>query len=389
VAGFVCVLVGFASSYALVVEAARAMGLDAAQLATMTAALGVAMGLTCLLPSLALRMPIVTAWSTPGAALLATSLADVSLPAALGAFLVTGLLLAGAGLTGWFARWIHRIPVALASALLAGVLLRFGLEAFSSLQTAPLISGGMLLVFVLARRFTPRWTVPMTLLAGLMVWPLAQGDSAHSAWQALRWAGSVPWPEVRPLATPISFSVPAILGVAVPLFLVTMASQNLPGAAVLKAHGYGRAPISLLLALTGGVTALLAPMGVFAINLAAITAALCMSADIHPDPARRWPAAAFAGVLYLMVGLFAAPLSTFFLALPRELVVTVAGLALLPTLGRGLAVAMEHEHARDAALVTFLVAASGLQIAGIGSAFWAVLAGLACHAAWRPTAAPR
>ena len=136
VAGFVCVLVGFASSYALVVEAARAMGLDAAQLATMTAALAVAMGLTCLLPSLVLRMPIVTAWSTPGAALLATSLAEVPLPAALGAFLVTGVLLAGVGLTGWFARWIDRIPVALAAALLAGVLLRFGLEAFASLQTA-------------------------------------------------------------------------------------------------------------------------------------------------------------------------------------------------------------------------------------------------------------
>jgi benzoate membrane transport protein len=269
---------------------------------------------------------------------------------------------------------------------LAGVLLRFGLEAFASLQTAPLICGAMLIAFLLARRFSPRWAVPLTLLAGLIAWPLAQGEAAGAALQALHGADGGRWPEVRALATPIVFSLPASLGVALPLFLVTMASQNLPGAAVLKAHGYDRVPISMLLALTGGITALLAPMGVFAINLAAITAALCMSPDVHPDPARRWPAAAMAGVLYLAVGVFAAPLSALFLALPRELVVTVAGLALLPTIGRGLVAALEQEGARDAALVTFLVAASGLQIAGIGAAFWAVLAGLACHALWRPTA---
>ena len=383
VAGFVCVLTGFASSYALVVEAARAMGLGAEQLATMTAALAVAMGLTCLVPSMVLRVPVVTAWSTPGAALLATSLPNLPLDHAVGAFMVCGLLLAVVGWTGWFSRWMDRIPGALAAALLAGVLLRFGLEAFASVQTAPLISGVMLLVFALGRRWASRWAIPLTLAAGLIAWPVAQGDAARSALWALQADIGGHWPLIQPLAWPVSFSMPVILGVAVPLFIVTLASQNVPGAAVLRAHGYQHAPVSALVAITGAITALLAPFGVFAINLAAITAALCMSPDIHPDPSRRWPAAAFAGALYLVVGLLAAPLSGLFLSLPRELVITVAGLALLPTIGRGLTAALATEAERDAAVVTFLVAASGLQIAGIGSAFWAVLAGLICHRLWR------
>lgn len=382
VAGFVCVLVGITSSYALVVEAARAMDLGPAELATLSAALLFAIGMTCLLPSLVLRIPVVIAWSTPGAALLAVSLKGVPLAEALGAFVVCGLLLTLVGVTGWFERLMARIPVALASALLAGVLLRFGLEAFVSVQTAPVIVGTMLSVFLLARRWLPRWAVPLTLLAGLMAWPLAQSTQALQALEGLQQGLGQNWPNPAPLDWPVRFSASAVLGVAVPLFIVTMASQNLPGAAVLRAHGYTGAPVSALITITGLVTALLAPFGVFAINLAAITAALCMSPEIHPDPARRWTAAAAAGVLYLVASVFAAPLSGLFLAMPRELVITIAGLALLPTIGRGLAGALEQESVRDAALVTFLVTASGLQLAGVGSAFWAVVAGLACHALW-------
>lgn len=384
VAGFVCVLVGMTSSYALVVEAARAMGLGPAELATLTSALLFAIGITCLLPSLLLRIPVVIAWSTPGAALLAVSLKEVPLAEALGAFVVCGLMLALVGATGWFERQMARIPVALASALLAGVLLRFGLEAFSSVQSAPAVVGSMLMVFLFARRWLPRWAVPLTLLAGLMVWPMAESSRAVQAFEGLRQGLGQDWPVLAPLAWPIGFSASSVLGVAVPLFIVTMASQNLPGAAVLKAHGYTQAPVSALITLTGVVTALLAPFGVFAINLAAITAALCMSPEIHPDPARRWTAAAAAGALYLLASVFAAPLSGLFLAMPRELVITIAGLALLPTIGRGLAGALEQEPVRDAALVTFLVTASGLQLAGVGSAFWAVVAGLTCYALWSP-----
>jgi benzoate membrane transport protein len=382
VAGFVCALVGITSSYALVVEAARAMDLGPAGLATLSSALLFAIGITCLLPSLLLRIPVVIAWSTPGAALLAVSLKGVPLAEALGAFVVCGLLLTLVGVTGWFERQMARIPVALASALLAGVLLRFGLEAFASVQTAPVIVGAMLSVFLLARRWLPRWAVPLTLLAGLMAWPLAQSTQALQALEGLQQGLGQNWPDPAPLAWPVRFSASAVLGVAVPLFIVTMASQNLPGVAVLRAHGYTQAPVSALITVTGLVTALLAPFGVFAINLAAITAALCMSPEIHPDPARRWTAAAAAGVLYLVASVFAAPLSGLFLAMPRELVITIAGLALLPTIGRGLAGALEQEPVRDAALVTFLVTASGLQLAGVGSAFWAVVAGLTCHALW-------
>ncbi|MFN7288357.1 MAG: benzoate/H(+) symporter BenE family transporter, partial [Burkholderiales bacterium] len=181
VAGFVCVLVGMTSSYALVVETARALGLGPQALATLTAALLLAIGLTCLIPSVVLRIPVVIAWSTPGAALLATSLEGVPLPEALGAFVVCGLLLTLAGVTGWFARWMERIPAALAAALLAGVLLRFGLESFASVQTAPVIAGSMLAVFLVARRLTPRWGVQITLATGMMAWPVALGAQAVRA----------------------------------------------------------------------------------------------------------------------------------------------------------------------------------------------------------------
>jgi benzoate membrane transport protein len=277
-AGFVTVLVGFSSSYAIVVQAAAAMGLDAGQLATLTAALALGMGLTTLLPSLWLRIPVVTAWSTPGAALLAVSLQGVPLAQAIGAFLACGLLLTLAGASGLFERWMSRIPMSLASALLAGVLLRFGIEAFGALGTAPLVVGTMLATFLVARRLAPRFAVPLTLLAGF---------GAVLAGPGLAPVGTGAAASLQPLAWPPQLSVPVLLGVALPLFVVTMASQNLPGVAVLRAAGYGGAPVSRLLTITGVATLLLAPFGAFALNLAAISAALCMGPDAHPDPRPR------------------------------------------------------------------------------------------------------
>lgn len=374
-AGFVTCLVGFSSSYPLIVQAARAMGLDAAGLATMTAALSIGMGLTCLLPSLRWRLPVVIAWSTPGAALLATSLQGVPVAEAVGAFLLTGVLLTLAGVTGLFERWMHRIPQTLASALLAGVLVRFGIEVFGSLASAPRIVTPMLLTYLLSRRLAARFAVPLALLAGGV---------------AVAWTGA--WPtaaapiepvSVAPLAWPPRFSAAAFLGIVLPLFVVTMASQNLPGVAVQRACGYGRAPVSAILTVVGLATLIGAPFGVFALNLAAITAALCMGPEAHPDPQRRWLAAATAGVIYLLIGVFAAPLAALFVALPRELVVAIAGIALVPTIARGLHAALADETQRDAALVTFLVTASGLTLWGIGSAFWGVLFGVAALFAWR------
>jgi benzoate membrane transport protein len=378
VAGFVCVLVGFTSSYAIVVQAALAMGLDAAQLATMTAALALGMGLTTLLPSLWLRIPVVTAWSTPGAALLAVSLPGVPLAEAIGAFVACAVLLTLAGATGLFERWMNRIPMSIASALLAGVLLRFGLDAFAGLQVQPVVVGAMLATFLVVRRVSPRWAVPATLLAGLVA--VLAGPGLATV------AGGVAAASVAPLAWPPSFSAATLLGVALPLFVVTMASQNLPGVAVLKASGYGGAPISRLLTIVGVATLLLAPFGAFALNLAAISAALCMASDVHPDPRRRWIAAAFAGTFYVAIAAFAGPLAALFAALPREMVIGIAGLALLPTIGRGLQAAVANEHEREPALVTFLVTASGLVLWGVGSAFWGVVFGVAALLAWRPRA---
>jgi benzoate membrane transport protein len=378
-AGFVCVLVGFSSSYAIVVQAGVAMGLDAAQLATMTAALALGMGLTTLLPSVWLRVPVVTAWSTPGAALLAASLSGVPLPQAIGAFVACGVLLTLAGATGLFERFMDRIPASIASALLAGVLVRFGIDAFAALGSAPAIVGAMLGVFVVARRVSPRWAVPLTLAAGLAATAAGPGLSPGAALAA------VP-ATVAPLAWPPVFEPSVLLGVAVPLFVVTMASQNVPGVAVLRTCGYPDAPVSRLLTIAGVATLVLAPFGAFALNLAAITAALCMAPDVHPDPRRRWLAAAAAGGFYLAVAAFAAPIAGVFAALPRELVVAIAGLALIPTIARGLQEALADAREREPALVTFLVTASGVTLWGVGSAFWGVVFGAVALFAWR---APR
>ncbi len=379
-AGLVTVLVGFSSSYPIVVQAGASMGLSAAQLATMTAALSLGMGLTCLLPSIWLKIPVVIAWSTPGAALLVVSLQGVPLPQAIGAFIVCGVLLTIAGASGLFERFMSRIPLSLASALLAGVLLRFGIEAFGSLRTAAPIVAPMLAAYLIARRSSPRLSVPITLAVGLIAFWILPDAAPAAEIARLGDTGA----SLQPLAWPPQFSLPVLLGVTVPLFLVTMASQNLPGVAVLRAAGYERAPISQLLTIVGLATLVLAPFGVFALNLAAITAALCMGPDAHHDPARRWLAAAMAGIFYLAVAVFAGPIAAWFISLPRELVVAIAGVALLPTIGRSMHAALLDESQRDPALVTLLTTASGLTLFGIGSAFWGVVFGVVTMIVWQP-----
>lgn len=364
VAGFVAVLVGFTSSAVIVFEAARAAGATPAQQASWMWALGVGMGVTSIGLSLRYRMPLLTAWSTPGAALLITSVAGLPMAQTVGAFVLTGLLIAAAGATGLFERIMDRVPVALASGMLAGVLLRFGTDAFAAMQTRLGLAGGMFAAYLLARQWLPRYAVPAALAAGVAV----------AAWQGL--LGQPAWPGAftRPVFTAPEFSWAAAVGVALPLFVVTMASQNVPGVAMLRAHGYAP-PVSAAIATTGVATTLLAPFGGYALNLAAITAAICMGREAHPDPARRWVAAVAAGGFYLVIGLFGGAVAAVFSALPRELVVTVAGLALLGAIGNGLAAALASEADREAALVTFLVTASGLTLWSVGSAFWGLVAG--------------
>lgn len=365
VAGFVTVLVGFTSSAVIVFEAARALGASEAQIASWMWALGLGMGLTCIVPSLRWRMPVVTAWSTPGAAMLITGAAGVPLAEATGAFIVSALLIAVSGFSGWFERAMNRIPIALAAAMLAGVLLRFGMEAFASMQTRFGLVFAMFAAWLIARRLWPRYAVVVSLAAGVGL----AASSGELRTEGLR----------LELATPVwvtpELSVAALIGIALPLYVVTMASQNMPGVAVIRASGYP-VPISPVIGWTGVATVVLAPFGGYALNLAAITAAICMGPEAHEDPARRYVASLSAGVFYLLIGLFGATVTAVFTAFPRELIMAIAGLALLGTIGNGLAAAVADERQREPALVTFLVTASGLTLAGIGSAFWGLAGGL-------------
>lgn len=365
-AGFVAVLVGFTSSVAIVFQAAQAFGATPAQITSWMWALGLGMGLCSLVPSLVLRKPVMIAWSTPGAAVLATAGAagGFSMGDAVGAFMVSALLITVAGATGWFERVMNRIPGEIAAALLAGVLARFGLQAFTAAQTALPLVLLMLAVYLVSRRLAARYAIVITLavavatvaVQGRMVWSAVQLELA------------------LPVFTAPVFSVAATVSLAIPLFVVTMASQNLPGVAVIRASGYDL-PVSRLLTLTGLATLVLAPFGAFALNFSAITAAMCMGPEAHSDRHRRYAAAVSCGALYVAIGLFGAVITGLLTAFPQELVVAIAGLALLGTIGNGLAAALRDESHREAALITFLVTLSGVVLAGVGSAFWGVVAG--------------
>ena len=366
-AGFVAVLVGFTSSVAIVFQAALAFGATPELISSWMWALGLGMGLTTAIPSLLWRMPVMVAWSTPGAAVLAVAGAGYGMGEAVGAFMLSALAITVAGMTGWFERVMNRIPVAIASALLAGVLARFGLDAFIAAKTALGLVLLMLLVYLLGRRLLPRYAVPLTLLAAIAYC----GLRAELAWSGVHVGLAVPQ------FTMPAFSWQAAVSLAVPLFVVTMASQNLPGVAAIRAAGYGRMPISKLLSITGIATLVLAPFGAFALNLSAITAAICMGREAHEDPDKRYTAAVSCGLIYVLIGIFGATVTGLLTAFPRELVAAIAGLALLGTIGNGLATALADERHREPALITFLVTLSGVAIAGIGSAFWGVVAGAA------------
>ena len=365
-AGFVAVLVGFTSSVAIVFQAAQAFGATPAQITSWMWALGLGMGLCSLVPSLLLRKPVMVAWSTPGAAVLATAglAGGFSMGEAVGAFMVSAALITLAGVTRWFERVMNRIPMEIAAALLAGVLARFGLQAFAAAQTALPLVLTMLVVYLVSRRWVARYAVVITLAAAVAMVAL----KGQMAWSAVQLELAMP------VFTAPQFSLAAVISLAIPLFVVTMASQNLPGVAVIRASGYDL-PVSRLITLTGLATLVLAPFGAFALNFSAITAAMCMGPEAHEDRDRRYTAAVSCGALYIAIGLFGAVITGLLTAFPKELVVAIAGLALLGTIGTGLAAALREEPHREAALITFLVTLSGVVVAGVGSAFWGVVAG--------------
>ena len=371
----VAVIVGFGGTLAIIIAAARAAGANEVEVASWVSGLCLAMAATTGYLSLRHRIPIVTAWSTPGAALLATTgVMAGGFAAAVGAFLISSALIVLAGLWKPLGRWVAALPPALANAMLAGVLLTFCLAPVRAVAEGPALALPVILAWALAWRFQRLFAIPVALIVALVM------IAVTTDLPALETAALLP----QPVLVLPTFSLAALVSIALPLFIVTMASQNIPGIAVLNANGFSPAPGPLFV--TSGVFSLLsAPFGGHAVNLAAITAALCAGEEAHPDPARRYWAAATSGLFYIVFGLFAGVAAAFITASPPILMQAVAGLALLGAFGNAVLGAVQEADSREAAVITFLVTASGLSFYGISGAFWGLIAGGAvlALARWR------
>ncbi|WP_127088565.1 benzoate/H(+) symporter BenE family transporter [Aquabacter cavernae] len=366
VSSLVASLVGFGGTLALIIAATVAVGASPAESASAVAALCAGVAATSLFLSLRYRMPIVTAWSTPGAAVIATFGGGIGMPKAAGAFMLAGALVLACAAIGPLSRLVSRIPMSVASAMLAGVLVRFVMALADNAVAVPAMVLPMLVLFFVLRLWSPTLAVFGVLVAGgaavLASGAVALGDIRLAA------------PHLVPVVP--QFEVPVLLGLGIPLFLVTMAAQNLPGLAVLRTFGYNPSATPSLAA-TGAASVLLAPFGATGINLAAITAAITANPDAHPDPARRYLAGVAYGGWYILLAISGASLVAIFAALPPAFIATVAGLALLSPLTGALAGALQDERDRLAAVATFATTASGVAVAGMGAPFWGLMAGLA------------
>jgi benzoate membrane transport protein len=323
------------------------------------------MGLSTIGLSLFFKQPILTAWSTPGAAILVTSLAGVPMAEAIGAFLLCSVLLTLVGLSGWFDRLMAFMPQSIAAAMLAGVLLPFAMHMIMSLESQLVLVLTMIMTFFISRVFWPKLAIMVTFLMGIMIaWV-----QNLIVWQSLSLQIS------GPIWTTPEWSLSAAIGVAIPLFIVTMASQNLPGIVVLRSHSYD-APAAPLITWTGITGLLMAPFGGFAFNLSAIMAAICMGKDVDTDPQQRYRSAVWAGLFIVATGIFADSLTGLFNSLPQALVVSIAGLALLGTISSSLSTALVQESERIPAMITLITTTSGVALWGIGSAFWGLVIGV-------------
>ena len=365
VAGFIAMLTGYTSSLVLMFQAGQAAGLTTAQISSWIWALSIGMAVCSIGLSLRYRTPITVAWSTPGAALLITSLGGVSYGEAIGAYITCAVLVVICGLTGSFERLVRRIPASLAAALLAGILFKIGSEIFVAAQHRTALVLGMFFSYLLIKRLSPRYAVLTALVVG----------TAIAAVMGLLDFSGFHLEVATPVWTTPSFSLAATISIGIPLFVVAMTSQNMPGVAVLRADGY-QVPASPLISVTGLASLLLAPFGSHGINLAAISAAICTGPHAHEDPSKRYTAAVWCGIFYGIAGVFGATLAALFAALPKELVLSIAALALFGSIMNGLTVAMSEAREREAALITFMVTASGFTLFSIGSAFWGIVAGV-------------
>jgi benzoate membrane transport protein len=360
------VIIGFASTILILMQAAVAVGANPAQQASMASVLCYVMAITTAILCGRYKTPIIVAWSTPGAVLIASSAAGITYQTALGAFVVSGVLMVITGLVKPLERAIEKMPPAIAAAMLAGVLVTYVLKVPTASIAAPWLVVPLVIVFFALRIFLPLYAVPVITVLGLAIAFLSGSMGAACCSLGI---------------TPLTFDVPkfewhAVIGMGVPLYLVTMASQNLPGFAVVRAAGY-QPPVSGALITTGAASILMAPFGGHAVNMAAITASLATGPDAHPDPAQRWKISFPYFVMYVLIGIAAASFVQILGALPKELVMAIAGLALFGPLMGGMTAMMKEPKDIEAALVTFLVTASGFSLYGVGAAFWGLCAGLA------------
>lgn len=366
-AGVIATVISYAGPLVIVFQAAQGLPVNLLESWVWTISIG--SGALGILLSLKYRVPLVVAWSIPGSALLVTLLPTVDFAVAVGAYLVASGVVLLVGVSGVFDRIVSRLPAGIASAMLAGILFGFAVSLFTSVKAQPLLVLAMFAVFFIGRRWFPRYAVAAVLVAGTLVAWLGgqvQGEAARLALTLPTWT------------TP-RFEWQAIVNISLPLVVVALTGQFVPGMAVLRASGYTRPAASPVITWSALGSAVLAPFGCHGLNLAAVTATICTGAEAHEDPGRRYVAGVSGGVVYLLFGFFAATVLSLFAMLPKEMIVALAGLALFPTIANSLAVAMADARDRDASLVTFIVSASGMSLFGLGAAFWGLLFGIAVH----------
>ncbi|CAI2434640.1 benzoate transporter [Serratia plymuthica] len=368
VAGAIAVIVSYAGPLIIVFQAASAAHLPTEVISSWIWAISIGSGITGLILSWHLRVPVITAWSTPGAALLVGLLPGVTINEAVGAYIVSSLIIAVIGLSGAFDKLIGKLPRSIAAAMLAGILFHFGAEMFVSIQLQPTLVMAMFVTYLLFKRLLPRYAIVAVLVAG----------GAVAGMSGMLNGGDIVVSVAHPVLITPAWSWHAIINIALPLTLVTLTGQYVPGMAVLRSSGYAT-PARPIVSMTAIASVLLAPFGSHGVNLAAITAAICTSEEAHREKSKRYIAGVACGIFYIVMGIFGATLASVFTALPKELIISLAGLALFGAISTGLTGAMADEKQREAALITFLVTASGMNFLGMASVFWGLIFGLAAH----------
>ncbi len=364
-AGFITFLIGISVSAVLVIQGAQTLGATPEQISSWLWALGLSIGISGLVLSWKYRYPVATAWSTPGIALIIATGSHYSLSSAIGAFIVCGILTAFVGFSGLFQRLLSKIPMSLSCAMLAGILLKFGIQIFTGLEQSWAFILTLLAIYLVAKRLWPRYCIVLTVVAAMILCPMFMPfQFPHLSWSL-----------AKPVWISPEFSASTIIGLGLPLFIINMSSQFLPGIGMIKSYGY-QPHTNSLVGWIGVSQTILAPFGAFSVCLAAISAAVSLDDQVHPDPKRRYIAGISCGFFYIIMGLFATTLTGLLMAFPKIFIIALAGIALFGTISHNIAIAFKEPQDREPALLTFLMSASGVQFFGIGSAFWGLLLGI-------------